>query len=288
MYRSVPKKLEAEFRKRIIAFNESHAGKFRWKEYLAEAVDWRGRRVGALLGFVHWNWMYGAALWVDRRQRERGVGTRLLAAAEAAAYRRGTRNAYLESASFQAPGFYRKAGYRTYGQVPGMPEGHTTFFFHKKLRTGADRMHPGTGTLKIRLRTGTPKIPKPAVRWVGRRLGSFITRKIGSAAAKGFALESRDDEGALTAVCLGFDAWDWLHLDGLWVSGERRGKGLGSRLLQLAEREAKRRGCRGVMLRAFGFQSPGFWKKRGYKVFGTLRGLPKGSNCRYFMKKWKA
>jgi len=253
---------------------------------MAEARDRMGRRIGALCGYISWNWMYGAALWVNRRARGRDVGTRLLAVAEAAAYRRGVRNAYLETFAFQAPGFYRKIGNRVYGKLEGYPRGSRAFYLHKPLRRSTPAANP-PGDFRARYRTGSPKSLKPTWRWVGKRLGPFISRWTGKAQAKELAVTARDEKGGLAAGLRGSTFLGGLQVEILWVREDLRGKGLGTRVLHLAEKEAKRRGCRGAALRAYGFQSPGFWRKQGYRVFGTLRGLPKGSNCRYFMKKWK-
>jgi ribosomal protein S18 acetylase RimI-like enzyme len=50
-------------------------------------------------------------LWVDPDQRRCGLGSRLVARFEAAAEARGCTTFYLETFSFQAPGFYRTLGY---------------------------------------------------------------------------------------------------------------------------------------------------------------------------------
>jgi GNAT superfamily N-acetyltransferase len=75
-----------------------------------------------------------------------------------------------------------------------------------------------------------------------------------------------------------------LHVDLLWVRPERRGDGLGSRLLRLAEAEAQARGCTGAWLNTFDFQARPFYERHGYVVFGELGGFA-GGHRRYFMSK---
>jgi ribosomal protein S18 acetylase RimI-like enzyme len=61
-------------------------------------------------------------------------------------------------------------------------------------------------------------------------------------------------------------------------------KGLGSKLLQTAEAEAIRRGCKHAHLDTLDFQAPGFYLKKGYQVFGELQDLPPGHR-RIFLRK---
>jgi hypothetical protein len=45
----------------------------------------------------------------------------------------GAKNAYLDTFSFQAPGFYEKLGYQTFGELPAFPPGHERFYMKKEL-----------------------------------------------------------------------------------------------------------------------------------------------------------
>jgi GNAT superfamily N-acetyltransferase len=89
--------------------------------------------VAGLVGGTYWKWLYVQLLWVDEGWRGRGLGSSLLARAEAIAIERGCQNAHLETHDFQNPGFYEHRGYRVFGQLADLPEGHTKFFLHKRL-----------------------------------------------------------------------------------------------------------------------------------------------------------
>ena len=78
--------------------------------------------------------------------------------------------------------------------------------------------------------------------------------------------------------------WNWLYIDLLWMKEELRGRGYGSRLLTLAEDEARKRGAKQAYLDTFSFQAPGFYEKHGYHVFGELKDFPQGFQ-RYFLTK---
>jgi GNAT superfamily N-acetyltransferase len=89
--------------------------------------------VGGLIGATYWDWFYLDLLWVDEDQRGRGFGRRLLEQAEAEARQRGAKHAYLDTFSFQAPGFYEKLGYRVFGELPDFPGRHRRYFYTKDL-----------------------------------------------------------------------------------------------------------------------------------------------------------
>jgi GNAT superfamily N-acetyltransferase len=78
--------------------------------------------------------------------------------------------------------------------------------------------------------------------------------------------------------------WGWLYVEILWLDARARGRGLGARLMAMAEQEAQRRGCRGAHLDTMSFQALPFYERMGYTVFGVLEDLPPGHR-RYFLKK---
>ena len=53
--------------------------------------------------------------------------------AEAEAIRRGCKNAHLDTLSFQALDFYKKYGYTVFGQLDGLPPGHSRYYLRKTL-----------------------------------------------------------------------------------------------------------------------------------------------------------
>ena len=94
----------------------------------------------------------------------------------------------------------------------------------------------------------------------------------------------RDPAGKVAGGLAGDTYWSWLHVDALWLDESVRGLTFGTKLLQMAEQEAVRRGCRHVHLDTMSFQAQPFYEKQGYTVFGVLEDLPDGHR-RIFLKK---
>jgi ribosomal protein S18 acetylase RimI-like enzyme len=95
--------------------------------------------VGGLVGETGWGWLHVQLLWVDEELRGRGFGRRLLRAAEAEAWARGARHAYLDTLDFQAPSFYEREGYAVFGVQEDYPPGHRRFFLRKPLTNAGPR-----------------------------------------------------------------------------------------------------------------------------------------------------
>jgi ribosomal protein S18 acetylase RimI-like enzyme len=89
--------------------------------------------VGGVIGATHWDWLHIDLMWVKEELRGRGHGHRLLVAAEEEARQRGAKNAYLDTFSFQAPGFYKRHGYEVFGELQHFPTGHQRYYLTKQL-----------------------------------------------------------------------------------------------------------------------------------------------------------
>ena len=71
--------------------------------------------------------------WMEQKLRGKDYGTRLIRAIEDEARRFGATRSYLDTMSFQAPGFYRACGYEEFGSIEGYPGGVTRHWFTKAL-----------------------------------------------------------------------------------------------------------------------------------------------------------
>ncbi|MCO6418649.1 GNAT family N-acetyltransferase [Siccirubricoccus sp. KC 17139] len=123
----------AAIQRGLHAFNQEMGGPYDREPVTLLARDQAGEVRGGLLGLTYWNWLFIDWLWLAPEQRGKGLGAALLARAEAIARRRDCTDAYTDTFDFQAPGFWRRAGYEEFGRLNGMPPGHARIWFRKKL-----------------------------------------------------------------------------------------------------------------------------------------------------------
>lgn len=117
----------------LVAYNQSQVG-IRDSQDLAIVLrNSEGEVVGGVLGASFYGWLHIDILWVHESLRGSGYGQKLLGMAEAEGRERGCGNIYLDTFSFQALPFYKKSGYRVYGELPDFPEGGTRYSLTKAL-----------------------------------------------------------------------------------------------------------------------------------------------------------
>lgn len=112
----------------------------------------------------------------------------------------------------------------------------------------------------------------------------FNESRAGPSGNRPLVIELRGADGAIAGGLWGVTAYGWLFTQLLVVPEGARGRGLGRRVMALAEAEAKRRGCHAAWLDTFEFQAKDFYEQIGYSCFAALPDFPRGS-ARYFMRK---
>jgi GNAT superfamily N-acetyltransferase len=110
----------------LIGYNETKMGKQRYRRF---AVSLREKRkiVGGVVGEVWMTVLFIQLFWIDERFRGKGRGAALIRRIEDQARRFGAVRSYVDTMSVQAPGFYRKCGYK------GYPGGVTRHWLTKAL-----------------------------------------------------------------------------------------------------------------------------------------------------------
>jgi len=119
--------------------------------------------------------------------------------------------------------------------------------------------------------------------WKG--LIRFNREQAGPLRYKRAVLSVRDDKGRLLGGLILQSYWKESYIELLWLSERARRLGYGRRLMQEAERRARRRGSLLIHLNTYSFQAPGFYEKLGYRRFGGMSGSPPGASRHFYVKR---
>lgn len=123
------------------------------------------------------------------------------------------------------------------------------------------------------------------VQWIHKNLVRYVETHGGRPSTyRELVITLRGPQGQLIAGLHGMSNWQWLFIKSVYIDEAHRLHGLGTRLLQAAEEEGRRRACVGVWLDTFSFQSPDFYRKLGYAEYGVIDDYPPGHR-RYFFRK---
>lgn len=122
--------------KGLYEFNQSQVGKYGREGLVIYARDANSQVVGGVYAWLLWGWLYIDDIWLENSYRGKGIGSKLLLAAELFAMNKGVFNARLNTGSFQAPEFYQKNGYEIFAQLDitgpdGLP--YIDYLLKKKL-----------------------------------------------------------------------------------------------------------------------------------------------------------
>lgn len=87
---------------------------------------------------------------------------------------------------------------------------------------------------------------------------------------------ARDDNGELIGGIDCKTKGPWLEIGPFWIDETHRRQGLGARIMDQAESEARERGCTKAFVDTFSFQAPDFYVRIGYTICGTVSDFPPG------------
>ena len=133
----IDEEVSAEDREAVLkglrAFNEAQIGPANDLPLQLVVRDATGAVIGGLLGNTKWGWLFVDKLWISGGARGRGIGSRLLARAEAIARERGCIGVYLSTFEHQARPFYEARGYELFGTLDGFPAATRQYYLCKRI-----------------------------------------------------------------------------------------------------------------------------------------------------------
>lgn len=109
---------------------------------------------------------------------------------------------------------------------------------------------------------------------IGNLIRVYNRSKREEAESEPLNLYVEDEKGNLLVGLIVETFRNWLEIEYLFVKEELRGQGIGSKLLQQAETEAKNRNCRFAFVNTYQFQALDFYKRYGYKEVFRLQDYP--------------
>ncbi|MEJ2630175.1 MAG: GNAT family N-acetyltransferase [Acidihalobacter sp.] len=115
-------------------------------------------------------------------------------------------------------------------------------------------------------------------------LRQFNENQAGPSGHRPLGVLLHDEGEQVVGGMWGATSYGWLFTQLLVVPEHLRGRGFGTRLMQLAEEEALARGCHDAWLDTHEFQARAFYERLGYTCFGELPDYPRG-HARFFMRK---
>jgi GNAT superfamily N-acetyltransferase len=83
----------------------------------------------------------------------------------------------------------------------------------------------------------------------------------------------------------GRTGWGWLTIEYIFVPENLRGEGIATRLIAVAEEEARARGCHAAWLDTLNPSALSLYERLGYVRFGELRDFPIGQNRTFLQKR---
>ncbi|MBW2281591.1 MAG: GNAT family N-acetyltransferase [Deltaproteobacteria bacterium] len=108
------------------------------------------------------------------------------------------------------------------------------------------------------------------------RLYEFNRAATGIDDGEGLGAVVRGPDGEVLAAAAGHSWGGTCEIRQVWVHESLRGRGVGRGLMRAVEAEARRRGCRQLVLGTHSFQAPGFYAKLGFEEVGRLDDYPRG------------
>lgn len=118
----------------LLAFNQKTVGDAQGLPFALTITEPNSKEVlGGLWALSLWGSFYIGLVVTPEGARGEGLGSELMARAEAEAVARGCRNMWLDTYAFQARAFYERLGFAVFGQIDGPAPMFPRWFMRKDL-----------------------------------------------------------------------------------------------------------------------------------------------------------
>ncbi|WJR65975.1 GNAT family N-acetyltransferase [Neorhizobium sp. CSC1952] len=118
------------------------------------------------------------------------------------------------------------------------------------------------------------------------RLKAYNVATFGQSDRRELAVPLYDDGGKVIGGLTGYTGRGWLYVAMLYIPDGLRGRGLAARMLDMAETEARARGCMGAYIDTMNPQALRLYLKQGYCEIGRLRDLAGGHSVTWLEKRF--
>ena len=229
-----------------------------------------GTIVGGVITSMLTGVMHLEVLWIDEMYRGRGYGKALVLQAESIAKEKGYPASQTWTFSFQAPEFYQRIGYKLVGTFDGYTDGITEHILRKKLESD-DNSYNASGLHQDGF-TISEDGSEESMKILHEGLHEYVTTYVGEIRRKSpgirINLVAKNEENQVIGGAHAYTTLKAVHTVQLWVDENYRNQGYGKELLSTVEKIAIDNGCISGLVNALSFESPDFFQKQGYEIFG--------------------
>lgn len=118
------------------------------------------------------------------------------------------------------------------------------------------------------------------------RLRAYNLATFGESDRRELTIPLYEEDGTVKGGLVGYTGRGWLYISMLFIPEELRGKGLASRMLHMAEDEARARGCIGAYIDTMNPAALSLYEKLGYQAIGRLDSLAGGHKVTWLEKRF--
>jgi GNAT superfamily N-acetyltransferase len=119
-----------------------------------------------------------------------------------------------------------------------------------------------------------------------QKLKAFNIATFGESDRRELTIPLYADDGNIRGGLVGYTGRGWLYVSLLYVPEDLRGQGLATRMLSMAEDEARARGCLGAYIDTMNPDALRLYRKLGYRQIGALDLLAGGHRVTWLAKRF--